>query len=860
VGLATAICLFIARSGRVSIETTRGHQAFEGNMMDIKPGKPLPTDALFSACDPAGLGFASTAELEELGEIPGQERALEAIQFATEIDVDGHNVFVLGPAGSGRHLFALRYLEQKAAQLPVPPDWCYVYNFEDPRQPRALALPPGRSRELRKDVEQVIADAQTAIPTAFESEDFQAQRESIAEEFKEAQEKAFKEVEEEAGEGDIGVIQTPTGIAFIPVREGEALGTEEFKKLPEEEQRKFHDDIARLTKRLQQVMRTTPKRAREMRQKIRQLERDVASMAVTGLVDELVQKYQDVPEVVEHLQHMQEDIVENVGLFLRPAEGQEGPAPIQQMMESRESAAMRRYAINVLVERGDAQGAPVIFADKPSFVELIGRIEHESEFGSLVTNFNLIRAGALHRANGGYLVIDAEKLLTYPLAWDGLKRALKAREIRIRSLADDIGLMSTVTLEPRPIPVDLKVVLVGERIYYYLLEQYDPEFPELFKVAADFEDQLNRDDRNQLGMARWLATTIRREGLREMSSDGMARLLEECARHAGDSERLSTDIRRATDLVREAHYWAGRGGTDQIGSEAVQQAIDSRIRRGSRLRDRMQDELLRETLVIETSGARGGQVNGLAVLQLGDAAFGRPQRITATVSLGSGEVVDIEREVKLGGPLHSKGVLILTAFLSSHYVTDRPLSLSASLVFEQSYGGVDGDSASAAELCALASAIAEVPLKQSLAITGSVDQQGRVQAIGGVNEKIEGFFDICQKRGLSGDQGVLIPVANVKHLMLRRDVIEAVEAGRFQVYPVAHVDQALTLLTGIPAGERDAGGEFPEGSLNRRICERLVAFAEQRRSFSNRSGKNAAADAAEGEGAGEGEGNGGQPA
>jgi predicted ATP-dependent protease len=389
-----------------------------------------------------------------------------------------------------------------------------------------------------------------------------------------------------------------------------------------------------------------------------------------------------VPAVVEHLQKMRNDIVDNVGLFLKPADGQGVPAQLQQVMESRESAAMRRYAINVLVDRSEERGAPIVFEDKPSFVELVGRIEHESEFGSLVTNFNLIRPGALHRANGGYLVLDAEKVLSYPLAWDGLKRALKSRELRIRSLADDIGLVSTVSLEPEPIPADLKVILVGERIYYYLLEQYDSEFSELFKVAADFEDQLLRNEANLAGMSRWLATTIRRENLKHMSSAGMARLLEECARDAGDSERLSTDIRRTSNLLREAHYWAGRNGRELVGAADVQAAIDSRTRRGSRVRDRMQEELLRETFVIETEGSRVGQINGLAVLQLGEVAFGHPQRISATVTLGSGEVIDIEREVKLGGPLHSKGVLILSGFLASHYVTDRPLSLSASRVVE----------------------------------------------------------------------------------------------------------------------------------------------------------------------------------
>ena len=799
--------------------------------MKLEPGKPLPPQWLYRHCDPAGFDFQSTSELRELEDIPGQARATEAIEFATEIGVDGHNIYVLGPAGSGRHALVRRLLEKKAAERDIPFDWCYVSNFEDPRKPRALALPPGRSQDLRVDVEHVIQDAQTAIPAAFEGEDFQAQRESITEEFKDAQEGAFKQIEDDAKTHDIGVIQTPTGIAFIPLREGEAVSSEDFKKLPEGEQKQFHQDIEKLTLQLQQVMRTMPKRARDMRQKIRQLERDVAGLAVAGLVEELAQKYSDISPVVEHLQNMQADIVENVGLFLQPPDGQGLPAQIHQLMESKESAAMKRYVINVLVDRGDLEGAPVVFEDKPSFVELIGRIEHESEYGSLITNFSLIRPGALHRANGGYLVIDAARLLSYPLAWDGLKRALKSRELAIRSLADDIGLVSTVSLEPEPIPLDLKVILVGERIYYYLLQRYDPEFSELFKVPADFEDQMDRSDENVENMARWLASIIRKEKLRQLDRDGLARLMEESARHLGDSERLSSDIERLADLVREAHYWAGRGEKPLIGATDVQKAVDSRIRRSSRIRDRMHEELLRETLLIETSGSRIGQVNGLAVLQLGDLAFGRPQRITASVKLGSGQVIDIEREVKLGGPLHSKGVLILSGFLGSHYLSDVPLSLSASLVFEQSYGGVDGDSASAAELCVLASALAEVPIRQSLAITGSIDQHGRVQAIGGVNEKIEGFFDICAQRGLNGEQGVIIPIANVKHLMLRSDVVAAVEAGQFQVYPVAHVDEAITLLTGHKAGSKDGKGAFPEGSVNQKIRARLLEFAEKRRAF-----------------------------
>jgi lon-related putative ATP-dependent protease len=744
-------------------------------------------------------------------------------------------VYVLGDAGSGRHELVRQFLEKQAAAEPVPADWCYVYNFDDPRKPRALELPPGLSKGLRDDVEQLVADAQSAIPAAFDGDDFQTRRESITEEFKELQEAALKEVEKEAEEHDIGVVHTPTGLAFVPVREGEVLGKEAFGELPEDEQEAFHESITLLTRELQHVMRSMPQMAREMRRKVRELERDVAGLAVAGLVEELLQKYVATPVVVEHLQRMQEDIIENVSLFLQGQENQGLPGMIQQMQESKESAAMRRYSINVLVDRSGEAGAPVVLEDKPAFADLVGRIEHESEFGSLTTHFNLIRAGSLHRANGGYLVVDALRLLSYPQAWDGLKRALKSGQLRIRSLADEVGLLSTVSLDPEPVPLQLKVVLIGERIYYYLLEQYDPEFSELFKVAADFEDRMVRSDDNVRQLARWLSAVIRRDGLKHLSSGGVARLVEEAARRAGDSERLSSEVHHMLDVVREAHYWAGLNGNAQIDADDIQVALDSRERRNCRIRDRMQEELIRETLLVETSGQRAGQINGLAVMQLGELAFGRPQRITAAVTLGSGRVIDIEREVKLGGPLHSKGVLILSGFLRSRFVTDRPLSLSASLVFEQSYGGVDGDSASAAELCVLLSALARVPIRQSLAITGSVDQHGRVQAIGGVNEKIEGFFDICRQRGLEKGQGVLIPLANVKHLMLKRDVVEAAEQGQFTIYPVDHIDQALEILTGLAAGERDERGEFPQGTVNRLVCDRLHELAESRQSFAKAS-------------------------
>jgi len=585
-------------------------------------------------------------------------------------------------------------------------------------------------------------------------------------------------------------------------------------------------------------MQSIPQEARRVREKIRDLDHDVSMFAVGGLIDQLIMKYKPLADVVAYLEDMQTDIVNNVEIFLKSPESDNPSLRAMhgghaQGMAAQKSAAMQRYAINVIIDHTELEGAPVIFEDHPTLPYLIGRIEHVAEMGTLVTNFNLIRAGALHRANGGFLVLDAGKLLLQPFAWEGLKRALKSGEIRIQSLGEALSLVSTVSLEPQPIPLDVKIILLGDRMLYYLLQAYDPEFMDLFKVAADFEGRIHRDKANSLQFIRLLATLGKKENLRPLDRAAAARVLEASARHAGDAEKLSAEIRYAADIVREADFHAGRNGKDVIGQADIQQAIDTRIRRASRIRDRLQEEILRNTILIDTDGECVGQINGLAAAQLGESTFAHPCRISARVALGSGEVVDIEREVELGGPIHSKGVLILSGFLASYYLIDSPLSLFASLVFEQSYGGIEGDSASAAELCVLLSALAEVPIKQGVAITGSVNQHGRIQAIGAVNDKIEGFFDICNKRGLTGHQGVLIPASNTRHLMLREDVIEAVAQNRFQIYAVETINQCITLLTGVDAGERDQQGDFPDGSVNQRVGARLKDFAEKRQSFGN---------------------------
>ena len=804
----------------------------------MQPGKPLQPEQLYQRCDPQLFDFKTTAELEDQVETPGQERAVEAINFATEIELGGFNLFILGPQGTGRHSAVQRILKKKAAKKPAADDCCYVNNFDNPKRPRYLKMPAGQGNELHKDVEQVIEDAHRVIPTSFESEDYRTRRQAIEEEFNEYQEKVFEEVQKSARERSISIIQTPTGLAFVPLRDDKAVSPKEYAQLPKEEQEQLKRDTEAVSKDLQQKMQSIPQEARRVREKIRDLDREISMFAVGSLINQLIIKYKTLADVVSYLEDMQTDIVNNVEIFLKSPEAENQPLKAllsghPQGMSTQKSAAMQRYAINVIVDHTGADGAPVVFEDHPTFPYLIGRIEHVSEMGTLVTNFNLIRAGALHRANGGFLVLDATKLLVQPFAWEGLKRALKSGEIRIKSLGEALSLVSTVSLEPQPLPLDVKIILLGDRMLYYLLQAYDPEFLDLFKVAADFEGRIDRDGANSLQFIRLLATLIKNENLRPLNPAAAARVVEASARHAGDAEKLSAEIRYAADIVRESDFYASRDGKDVIDQTQIQRAIDTRIRRASRIRDRLQEEILRDTILIDTDSECIGQINGLAAAQVGESTFAHPCRITARVALGSGEVVDIEREVELGGPIHSKGVLILSGFLASQYVIDSPLSLFASLVFEQSYGGVEGDSASAAELCALLSALADVPIKQGLAITGSVNQHGQIQAIGAVNEKIEGFFDICNKRGLTGHQGVLIPVSNTRHLMLRHDIIEAVKQKRFQIYAVETINQCIALLSGLDAGERDEHDEFPAGSVNQRVRARLKDFAEKRQSFGN---------------------------
>ncbi len=797
---------------------------------------PLQPQELHHSCDPEQFRFQTTAELEDLTEIIGQMRAMDAVRFGAGIRHEGYNLFVLGPTGIGKRSMVQLFLEKKAGAEHEPSDWCYINNFTEPHKPLALKLPSGRGAELREHMEKLVDYLRTAIPALFESDEYRAKASAIQEEFAKRQEQVFKELAEDAVKQDIVLLRTPDGFAFAPTRNHEVIPPDEYEKLPEEDRNRAEAAIAELQKRLEKILSRVPQWQRERNERVKQLNRETMLSTVEHMMNELRARYADLPDVLKYLDIVQEDMGEHAEDFRKQKE-----SFTLSGMTIVTHETFQRYQVNALVTNGRTTGAPIVSEDNPTYSNLIGRVEHIAQLGALVTDFTLIKPGALHRANGGYLLLDVRKVLMQPFAWEGLKRALQTREIYIESLGQMYSLVSTVSLEPEPIPLDAKIVLFGDRLLYYLLQEYDPEFGELFKVAADFEEHIERNAETQMLYARLIATLSRKEALLPFDRSAVARVIEHSARLVGDAERLSTHMHAVSDLLREADYWAREAGHALVVTSDVQRAIDTQIRRQDRLRDQLYDAILRDTLMIATQGAVTGQVNGLSVIELGNFAFAQPTRITATTRLGEGELINIDREVKLSGAIHSKGVLILSSFLAARYARNQPLALAASLVFEQSYGLVEGDSASLAELCALLSNLADMPIKQSLAITGSVNQFGQAQAIGAANEKIEGFFDICAARGLNGEQGVLIPAANIKHLMLRRDVVAAAEAGQFKIYAVENVDQAIAVLTGLPAGEANANGEYPAGSVNHGVAARLASLAKIRESLARQArGKSSA--------------------
>ncbi len=774
--------------------------------------EPLTVAEVYRACPEEMFAFTVTSELESLDLLSGHERAREALAFGTAIRSDGFNLFVLGQSGHGKHNLVGRYLGERSRNAPVPPDWCYLHNFADPSMPCYLSLPPGMGRELRADLELLVEELRAAIPAVFEGDEYQNRLHELKQAMGERQRDAIEAVRREAREQGVLLLSTPNGFTFAPADGEQMMTPEDYERLPREERERIEHTVEILQRKLARAIRRMPRLAKELREQIQRLNEEVLQTVIGAPLAELEERYGEQQGVLDHLDGIRQAIVQHAESFA----SDEPEIPPE--------AIFSRFPLNLLVDNADTQGAPVIYQDLPGHQHLVGRIEHHVHNGTLVTDFSLIRPGALHRANGGYLVLDAHGLLIQPGAWETLKRVLRAGEIRTESLEQAYGLISTVTLEPRPIPLDVKIVLLGERLFYYLLCEHDPEFLELFKVQVDLEDDLPYSDERLALYARMIATLAREAALRPLDRSGVAAVIERAGRLAEDQQRLTARHRELHDLLLEADHWAAVEDATVIARGHVEKAVTQQLWRAGRIRERSHEQILRGTLRIATQGRVVGQVNGLTVLAMGGFAFGQPIRITATARPGGGQVVDLERESRLGGRVHSKAVMILARYLAGCYAREAPLSLSASLAFEQSYGGVEGDSASVAEACALVSAIARVGLDQAFAVTGSIDQYGGVQAVGGVNEKVEGFFDVCRARGELSGQAVILPAANVAHLMLNGEVREAMAAGRFRLFAIHHVDEALALLAGEAPGEPDDDGNFPPESLNGRVQARLARF------------------------------------
>jgi len=809
------------------------------------PVQILDAESLRRPCTLAGLEFATTAELGGLpgdAGVPGQGRAREAVEFGVDLRASGYNVFVLGPPGVGKRTLVSDLVTGRASRAASPDDWVYVQNFAQPHRPHALRLPHGLASGFRDEVRQFMEEARASIPALFESDEYRNRAEQIDEEVSERQHDAFQTLGKDAALQGLTLVQTPVGFSLAPVHDDEVMTPEQFGQLPEADRVRLEASMKGLQERLQKVIRQVQQLQKEKRGRIKDLGRYMCRDTVSALVDDLRRDSAALPEVLGWLDQLQADVLENLDQFRRPADGEPNP-----FARGGEEEFFDRYRVNVVIgDAGDGPGAPVVSEDNPTYANLLGRVEYVARFGTLVTDFNQIKPGALHRANGGYLLLDAQRLLAQPYAWDGLKRALRTGEIRTESLGQTYGILSTAALEPEPIPLDVKVFLFGDRVLYYLLGAYDAEFRELFRVPADFEDEVDRTPESEALYAQLIASIARREGWLPLERDAVARTIEEAVRWADDAERISGRLEDLIDLLRESDHRARSEGFGVVGAAHVQGAVDARRRRSGRVRERVHEAIRRGDLHVDVSGGVVGQVNALSVSLSADQAFAFPTRVTANTRMGDGDVVDIQREVALSGPIHSKGVLILASLLATRYSADRPPSLSATLVFEQTYGSVDGDSASVAELCALLSSLGGFPISQGLAVTGAVDQHGRVLPIGAVNDKIEGFFDVCSARGLTGSQGVVIPAANLPHLMLRTDVVDAVAAGRFRVYAAATLDEALGVLSGLEPGEPDADGRYPEGTANALVAGRLEGLSERRTEYLRRLDEGRAGGSASG--------------
>ena len=792
----------------------------------------LTAEQVRAKCDSTLFECNSTADLKPIGTIIGQERALSALKFGLSIQKTGFNIYVAGPAGTGKMTVIQSFLEALASQKPVPPDWCYVHNFHDSYCPRAMEVPAGTGLVLQKDMKELIDRCRRSIQQAFSSKEYGEQRSEIADNLNKKRESAFNVMSEKAKERGLLLKATQVGLVMVPAANGQALSDEEYQALSTEEKDELNKAREELTKDVKDTLAELQDDEAAAQKQLENTDHEVAGFAISRLFEELRNKYAAITQVLNYLDEVKKNVIENFGQFRTDGKPQETDPITATMQEQAQKQALKAYEVNVLVDNSKLVGAPVVVDINPTFNNLFGRIEKESQFGALSTDFTMIRCGSLHRANGGFLVIRIEDLLTNFQSWEGLKRTLRDNRLIIEDVGERLGFMAVKSLQPEPIPLDVKVIIIGERMFYHLLLQSDFQFNELFKVRADFDTQMDRTEINIKDYAAVLCRLCIEEKMKHLKSDALARIVEHSSRLADDRDKLSTMFSSIADIVREANFYAGEDNASFIDAGHVEKALEQRIYRSNLIQQRTNEMIETGMVIIDVEGEVVGQVNGLAVYDLGDFAFGRPSRITASVGVGREGLVDIEREAKLGGRLHTKGVMILNGYVHEKYARDIPLSLSARIVFEQSYGEIDGDSASSTELYSLLSRLSGVPIKQNIAVTGSVNQKGEVQAIGGINEKIEGFFEVCRTKGLSGRHGVLMPASNVRNLMLKDEVVEAIREGKFHVYPVSTIDQGIEVLTGVKAGKLRKDGTFQTNSINDMVQKCLLSLAEKLRDFS----------------------------
>lgn len=784
----------------------------------------LKPEELYKRCETDFFKFNTTEDITKIEGTIGQEKALKSLDFGLSLTSKGFNIYALGESGTGKMRSIRTLLNEKAINENIPYDWCYVFNFKDPDAPMAVSLEPGVGVVFQKDMDNLIKTLRGEIPRTFESKEYEKQRSKIVEEFQQQQKTLFTSLEEEAIARGFAIRKSVTGLLIVPTKKtGEPLTEEDFAALDEKTRKKVEEIGKLLQEKLDDVVRAVREAEKLVKEMLSKLEREIALSSVALPIDDLKGKYKNYKKIVAYLEAVKEDILSHLEDFKAV---EEQPPPLSFMKMPKPETSFVRYAVNVIVSNKETKGAPVVFESNPTYLNLFGRVEHKVQYGMALTDFSMIKAGSLHRANGGYIVINALDLLRNIFSYDALKRSIRNKELKIEDIWEQYRLLSTTTLKPEAIPLNIKVVLIGNPYIYYLLYNLDDEYRELFKVKADFDSRMERTPENIEKYGCFIASCQKEENLLPFDRSGVSKVVEYGSRLAGHQNKLATKFNEIADLIRESHYWAKKEGSSIVRAEHVTKAVDEKIFRVNRIEERLREMMLEDTLIVKTSGENIGQVNGLAVLDMGDYSFGKPSRITAAAYTGKAGVVNIERETKMSGNIHAKAIMIISHYLGSKYAIKKPISLSASIAFEQLYDMVEGDSATCAELYALLSSISGAPLKQCIAVTGSMDQNGDVQPIGGVNEKIEGFFDLCKIRGLDKTHGVIIPRRNVKHLMLKQEVVDAVKEGNFSIYPIEKMEEGLEILTGMPAGELREDGTYQEGTLNYLVARRLDEISE----------------------------------